>query len=165
MVKIALQIKAHLENLTNFRAQGEDFRWYLKLKCSNCNEETPECVYLSLDENSPVKGGRGHASLVMKCKLCSRENHIDIIREYIKPYCDKDVGTFATIVAFDCRGIEPVDFSPRAGFVAEGVESGTPFNEIAFNEGVPNADWVDYDEPASQPVGVYNIEHKFVVVK
>lgn len=28
-----------------------------------------------------------------------------------------------------------------------------------------NADWVDYDEPASQPVGVYNIEHKFVVVK
>lgn len=37
----------------------------------------------------------------------------DIIRDSIKPYCDKDVGKFATIVAFDCRGIEPVDFSPR----------------------------------------------------
>lgn len=142
--KIALQIKADLENVTNFRAQGEDFRWYLK-------------------ENTPVKGGRGHASLVMKCKLCSRENHIDIIRDSIKPYCDTDAGKFATIVAFDCRGIEPVDFSPRAGFVAEGVESGTPFNEIAFNEG--DSDWVDFDEPASQSVGVYNIEHKFVVVK
>lgn len=29
-----------------------------------------------LQENTPVKGGRGHASLVMKCKLCGRENHI-----------------------------------------------------------------------------------------
>lgn len=27
-------------------------------------------------ENSPLKGGRGHASLVIKCKLCSRENSI-----------------------------------------------------------------------------------------
>ncbi|XP_022344576.2 CXXC motif containing zinc binding protein-like [Crassostrea virginica] len=163
MVKIALQLKADLENLTNFRAQGEDFRWYLKLKCSNCNEETPEFVYLSLDENTPVKGGRGHASLVMKCKLCGRENHIDIVRDSLKPYSEKDVGKFSTVVIFDCRGIEPIDFSPRAGFVAEGVESGTPFTEIAFNEG--DSDWVDYDEQASQSVGIYNIEHKFVVVK
>lgn len=37
----------------------------------------------------------------------------DIIRDSIKPYCDTDAGKFATIVAFDCRGIEPVDFSPR----------------------------------------------------
>lgn len=28
-----------------------------------------------------------------------------------------------------------------------------------------DSDWVDYDEQASQSVGIYNIEHKFVVVK
>ncbi|XP_061166524.1 CXXC motif containing zinc binding protein-like [Saccostrea echinata] len=163
MVKIALQIKADLENLTNFRAEGEDFRWYLRLKCCNCNEETTEFQYLSLAENTPVKGGRGHASLVMKCKLCHRENHIDIMRDSLKPYCETDSGKFATVVVFDCRGLEPIDFSPRAGFVAEGAESGTPFTEIAFNEGDP--DWVDYDAQANQSVGVYNIQHRFEVVK
>jgi hypothetical protein len=32
-------------------------------------------IYI-FQENSPLKGGRGHASLVIKCKLCSRENSI-----------------------------------------------------------------------------------------
>ncbi|KAG3283198.1 hypothetical protein H1C71_033726 [Ictidomys tridecemlineatus] len=30
MGKIALQLKATLENVTNLRPVGEDFRWYLK---------------------------------------------------------------------------------------------------------------------------------------
>ena len=58
-----------------------------------------------------MKGGRGSASLVAKCKMCSRENSIDIIKDSITPY-DAN-GSFKTIVAFDCRGVEPVDFSPR----------------------------------------------------
>lgn len=29
--KIALQIKANLENVTNLLPEGEDFRWYLKV--------------------------------------------------------------------------------------------------------------------------------------
>ena len=32
------------------------------------------CIYDYLQESSPLKGGRGHASLVSKCKLCSRDN-------------------------------------------------------------------------------------------
>lgn len=30
--KIALQLKATLENVTNLRPVGEDFRWYLKVR-------------------------------------------------------------------------------------------------------------------------------------
>ena len=29
-----------------------------------------------LQERADLKGGRGHASMVLKCKLCSRENSI-----------------------------------------------------------------------------------------
>ena len=29
--KIGLQIKANLENLTNLRPDGEDFRWYVRV--------------------------------------------------------------------------------------------------------------------------------------
>lgn len=55
--KIALQLKATLENVTNLRPVGEDFRWYLK-------------------DSVALKGGRGSASMVQKCKLCARENSI-----------------------------------------------------------------------------------------
>ena len=38
MVKIGLQLKAFLENVTGLIPEGEDFRWYLKLKCANCGD-------------------------------------------------------------------------------------------------------------------------------
>lgn len=161
MVKIGLQIKANLENLTNLRPDGEDFRWYVRLKCASCGEETTEFQYLTLCDSQPLKGGRGHASMVLKCKLCGRENSIDILKDTIKPYTADDSNKFKTVVAFDCRGVEPVDFSPRVGFVAEGEETGTPFNEVELTTG----EWCDYDEKKGESVGVYEIEHKFVTVK
>ena len=79
-----------------------------------------------------VQGGRGDANAVIKCKLCSRENSIDILPETIvrwiqgsslkKLWCVllsydmKDNNKAKTIVVFDCRGLEPVDFSPRMGW-------------------------------------------------
>ncbi|WAR23774.1 CZIB-like protein, partial [Mya arenaria] len=159
--KIGLQFKANLENLTNLKPDGEDFRWYVRLRCANCGEETHEFQYLTLIENAPLKGGRGHASMVVKCKLCSRENSIDIMRDTITSYNAEDSNHFKTIVVFDCRGVEPIDFSPRIGFTAEGEESGTPFPEVSLTEG----EWAEYDEKQKEPVGVSEIEHKFVHVK
>ncbi|KAL5020933.1 hypothetical protein ScPMuIL_000088 [Solemya velum] len=161
MVKIGLQFKATLENLTNLRPEDEDFRWYVRLKCANCGEVTKEFQYLTLTENAPLKGGRGHASMVLKCKLCMRENSIDIIQETIAPYTEGDSGRFKTVVVFDCRGVEPIDFSPRIGYTADSSGSATKFSEVSLIEG----DWCDYDEKISESVGVYEIEHKFVTVK
>merc|ERR1712080_389589 len=59
----------------------------------------------------PLKGGRGEASAVIKCKMCSRENSIDILPDTITSYDMKDNNKLKTIVVFDCRGLEPVDFS------------------------------------------------------
>lgn len=33
-------------------------------------------IVILKQENAPLKGGRGHASMVLKCKLCGRENSI-----------------------------------------------------------------------------------------
>merc|ERR1711915_1141711 len=76
MVKFGLQFKATLENVTNVRPLGEDFRWFLKLKCGSCGEISEKWQYITLVESTPLKGGRGSASMVQKCKLCSRENSI-----------------------------------------------------------------------------------------
>nr|CAG4645236.1 EOG090X0HQJ [Leptodora kindtii] len=158
MVKIGLRIKASLENVTKLQAAGEDFRWYIKVKCGSCNEVSDKWVYITLSESNEVKGGRGTANLVMKCKLCSRENNMDIISDSIVPYNDEDQGKFKTIVKFDCRGAEPSDFSPRNGWDVEGLESGTCFSDIDLTE----KEWADYDEKAKTTVGIYELEHEFV---
>ena len=49
-------------------------------------------------------------------QLCGRENSIDILPESIAKYNMSDNNKFKTIVVFDCRGLEPVDFSPRNGW-------------------------------------------------
>lgn len=158
MVKIGLQIKANLENITDLTPDGDDFRWYLKLKCLNCGEIPEKWQYLCLLENSPLKGGRGHASLVSKCRLCNRENSIDIMKDSITPYTIEHNNQFVTIVTFDCRGMEPTDFSPRAGFKARGAETETIFADVSLTE----KEWADYDERAKEAVGIYEIEHRFL---
>ncbi|XP_075280573.1 CXXC motif containing zinc binding protein isoform X3 [Opisthocomus hoazin] len=109
-------------------------------------------------DSAPLKGGRGSATMVQKCKLCCRENSVDILSQTIKPYNAEDSEKFKTIVEFECRGLEPVDFQPQGGFVAEGAESGTPFNDINLLE----KDWNDYDEKTKESVGIYEVTHKFV---
>lgn len=37
----------------------------------------------------------------------------DIIADSVTSYNDTDDGKFKTVVKFDCRGMEPSDFSPR----------------------------------------------------
>ncbi|XP_066919020.1 CXXC motif containing zinc binding protein-like isoform X2 [Clytia hemisphaerica] len=156
MVKIGLQIKAQLEFLTDLKPESEDFRWYIKVKCLNCGEESKSFIYLTLLESNALKGGRGQASMVSKCKLCSRENSIDILKDTISSYTFEDSESFKTVVAFECRGMEPIEFSPRAGWVAKGAETTSSFT-VDLTEG----DWCDFDERSGESVGIYEIEHKF----
>uniref|UniRef100_A0A8D2M823 CXXC motif containing zinc binding protein n=1 Tax=Zonotrichia albicollis TaxID=44394 RepID=A0A8D2M823_ZONAL len=121
-------------NITRLRAEGEDFRWYLKLKCGNCGEVSEKWQYLRLMDSAPLKGGRGSATMVQKCKLCSRENSIGTCRDTDRAAEDSE--KFKTIVEFECRGLEPVDFQPQ--------------------------DWNDYDEKTKESVGIYEVTHKFV---
>lgn len=59
---------------------------------------------------------------------------------------------------FDCRGIEPFDFDPRAGFLVTVLESGSQFHDVNLEE----KEWVDYDEKSSQSIGVYNVSSRMV---
>ncbi|NXK98600.1 CA123 protein, partial [Formicarius rufipectus] len=186
--RIGLQLRATLENITRLRAEGQDFRWYLKvrrgrgghgpragvsahpraalsfqLKCGNCGEVSEKWQYLRLMDSAPLKGGRGSATMVQKCKLCSRESSIGECSQMatngiLTQLQAEDSEKFKTIVEFECRGLEPVDFQPQAGFAAEGAESGTPFNDINLLE----KDWNDYDEKTKESVGIYEVTHKFV---
>lgn len=42
-------------------------------------------------------------------------------------FTSNDVNKFKTIVIFDCRGVEPVDFEPKSGWIAEAEDNGKTF--------------------------------------
>ena len=171
MVKIGLQIKANLEFLTGLIPEYiEDFRWQLKLKCTQCGETPNHWQYVTLSEEQSLKGGRGSANYVSKCKLCSKQNSLDINADSVTPYHFTDNNKFKTIVIFDCRGIEPVDFDPRDGWKAEGYKENedgegevthTNFSDIDLTD----KEWADYDEKSGESTVISEFEVKFVVVK
>ncbi len=116
MVKLALQLKANLDNVTDFHIGSlEDFIWYLKLDCSKCHTHSDVYHDINIKQASSISGSRGEANFLMKCKFCSQEGNLNI--EPPKPLMnytsdDSDSHTFKTLVVFDCRGIEPVDWQP-----------------------------------------------------
>ena len=171
MVKIGLQLKAFLECCTDLEPEEKgEFRWHLKLKCANCGEVTENFVYVTPAESQEVKGGRGSANCVIKCKLCSRENSLDIVDDSEKAYTMADNNGFKTIVTFDCRGVEPVEFSPRNGWKCkgykedeegEGSTTGTVFEDVDLSD----LEWADYDEKSEESTCISELEFKFVKVK
>eukprot|EP01135_Chromosphaera_perkinsii_P001111 Nk52_evm61s158 gene=Nk52_evmTU61s158 len=155
MVRFIMRIKANLENVKNLRPCGRDFRYYFKLQCMNCGEENPNFVYVCEEETSPLPTGRGQAHLVSKCKLCARDTSVEIIEKSSKPYSAS--GEFRNFVELECRGVEPIDYEPRVGFVCEGEESDLLFEEVDLSE----KEWVDYDEKKQCSVGIYEFESMF----
>lgn len=48
-------------------------------------------------------------------------------------YTMDDSGKFKTIVTFDCRGVEPVEFIPGPGWAVESEENGSFFHTLLLN--------------------------------
>ncbi|XP_076753155.1 CXXC motif containing zinc binding protein [Xylocopa sonorina] len=161
MVKIALQIKATMENVEELKSSGSEFRWYLKFTCNNCGEVSEKWNYVSLSISTPAQRGNAVNHFVSKCKLCSRENSMTILEDSIKSFVANDQNNFQTIVIFDCRGLEPCDFSAREGWIAKVVNDGKEFTDVDLSEG----EWADYCVKIKEPVGIYGIEHRFERVK
>lgn len=80
MVKIGLQIKATLENIDEIKTNHPGYTFFIKIKCSNCGEESEKWHDLTEEDttNEDSRNPKGF-NFYMKCKLCSRENSIDIL--------------------------------------------------------------------------------------
>ncbi|XP_054272433.1 CXXC motif containing zinc binding protein [Macrosteles quadrilineatus] len=156
MVLFTLQAKCNLEGIQTLYTP-EDFTWVVKVKCSACGEESPNWHTVNAQDSSEGKGGRGSFNFVYKCKLCSRENSLDIISTSVKRIEAEKCRHFSPLVTFDCRGLEPIEYNPGMGWIAKAEESGTCFRDIDLGE----KEWVDYDEKGQQSVGVYEFESQF----
>jgi len=78
----ALQLRAELENIREIRT-SPDMRWYMSVKCVNCNEITAS-IWVSLEESRST--GRGESHFLQRCKGCRRENSLDIVAPSQRAY-------------------------------------------------------------------------------
>lgn len=87
--------------------------------------------------------------------------YISIAPYFLGVYTTDDSGSYKLIVSFDCRGIEPVEFSPRAGWLVKAAENGQTFEDVDLSED----DWVEYDNKNKVSIGIYEFESNFIKLK
>lgn len=119
------------------------------------------------------------ANLLYKCKFCGRESTVDIVEGWEKnTYDEEDSGSMKRIVvrtlsvifqcfylifslfnnvqAFECRGLVPEEYEPRAGWTCKSSKSEHVFMEMELGD-----DWADYDENADESVAIYSFQSEF----
>jgi len=189
MVKMALQLRADMENVTRLRpADLEEFGWELKLKCLSCDEVSKSWHCVRQSEWSDLRtnqsrigglaakrgeGGRSRSNFVIKCKFCSWENFLDVLSDTVCPYDQADSGTLKTIVVFDCCGVEPIDFSPGEGWECQGqkVKNNEADDSLGVTTGekflvdLSDGEWADFDQVLDCSTMVSEIDFRFVKVK
>lgn len=79
----------------------------------------------------------------------------------IASYTAEDSSKFKTIVVFDCRGVEPVDFSPRTGWIVKAANNRQQYEDVDLSDD----DWVEYDSKNNVSIGIYEIKSKFIKIK
>ncbi|TPP57527.1 hypothetical protein FGIG_07412 [Fasciola gigantica] len=160
-MRLGLQLKCDLTNVTDLNPNGQDFRWYVQPKCGNCGQDSSDFVYVCAAERVALKGSRGDTNLAVRCKFCGRIGHVDVLTETYSPYTADDSGKFKTVAVFECRGVELIAFSPRVGWSAVGTETKTFFGDISLSDD----NWCDYDETGNCEVSIFNVESRFIKLK
>ncbi|KAF2219138.1 hypothetical protein BDZ85DRAFT_59738 [Elsinoe ampelina] len=153
---LALALTADLQGVTELRPQDTEdspFYYTFKVQCTSCREVHPNWVSVSRFEKNELSGSRGEANFVWRCKNCKREHSASIV-DAPKAYEIQSPAKAVNIIAFDCRGLEFVEYKPDGDWLAKGVESNTKFEGIDLTEG----EWFDYDEKAGEEVSIKDLK-------
>jgi len=159
MVKLQLNIKAELDNVTDLVPASDDFEFFFEVKCNSCHEIHPKLVSVNRLQEHELKHGKGStANFVWRCGNCRRESSASFEPVKLQPYSIDSNRQFALLLILDCRGLEFTRFDPQGVWTCKGAESGTVFSDVEFTDG----EWTDYDEKSAQPVGISEIQSEWV---
>ena len=123
--------------------------------------EVREGVYISSEETAEIEGSRGEAHLVMKFPGGTKQCSMSVVAPRGKTRAvTEDDADFVPMVAFECRGMEPVKWSPKDGLCCRST-GGRKYTDVDLSEG----EWFEYDDENDLSVSIQNIEHEFRVIK
>ena len=173
MVLFLLYMKAELEGVTSVTLRDN---LIINVKNPLSDFETRDNVvvnaseYVEQDEGSPQpphhfglkwEGSKKKSTLTVLSseeaktalkKKTKKKKDVEVPGEYD----EANSGSFAPILAVECRGLEPAEFV-NGEFVVTAT-GGTIFTEdVDFSEG----DWADYDAENDAPVSLSSVEFKW----
>ncbi|PWN34302.1 uncharacterized protein FA14DRAFT_156968 [Meira miltonrushii] len=177
MPRLALQIRAQLENVTDLRPADDNYTIMAKLKCTSCQEEHAKLVGFSKDDEVEMSKGRSTSNLVMHCQSLT---HTPLPLSGMKQFCKKEISakfeeptakaplwrpyapsagaTFETIAIVEARGLDFLSIDFSGTWKCRSTESDTKFDDVEFEEG----EWTDYDEKGGVSVSIMEIESQWV---
>ncbi|KAF4533503.1 hypothetical protein B566_EDAN000988 [Ephemera danica] len=128
------------------------------VKCMSCDTLSPAWHHISAADETEFSSLKGNVNFCMKCKFCKRPGFIDIIKDSNSVYKEEDSGEFKTIVSFECKGIEPVEYTFEDGWNVKALDQNTVFENV----NLMSNDWMDYDTKSNMPVSISDLKSKFV---
>lgn len=157
MVVFLLEIKANLENVAKI-SLPDGHEYCIDIQ-NSAGEDTRQGVRVSSARDQDLPGSRGTAHFMLKwVKDAKHAAHLTVtpVKNVTRAYTEKDSGSFVPIIAFDCRGLDPIGWHPEDGFLVESP-SGQRWQDVDLSE-----DWAEYDEKLGDSVSIMELEHRFI---
>jgi hypothetical protein len=120
--------------------------------------ETRKDITVSSADELQLEGSRGEANFVIKWPGSAGQAYIKLlsnVKGVKNSYNADDSGNFVTILAMECRNIEPIAWYPSFDFLIRS-SSGKLFEYVDLSE----KEWADYDEENDLSVSIMNLEYK-----
>lgn len=132
---------------------AEGRQWGVKLRCSSCNEETPNYVYFNEAETFEADGGGGVRNLVMRCGFCKAVLSVNVEANSVDGFhADGESGK---LIDLEVRGGEPTELEMDDQWVVESA-GGAKFEGADLSQ-----DWCEYDEKAGESLNISGVEVSF----
>lgn len=158
MVKFVLKIQAELSNVTNLEPKNtpeSPYEYTFEIECTKCRTIHDKLIQINSFEKHEIKGSRGNASFIFKCKECKNEHSINIIPTNLKLTNENSENKiFINFLEIDSRGLDFLKFIPNGEFQCIGLDSGTIFNNVDLSEG----EWYDVDEKTNDEVSIIDVK-------
>lgn len=150
-----LLMKADLEGIAKLEPVPGN-NWKFNIRSSGGHERNG--ITVSSADEMEIEGSRGTANFIVRFDKGSDPSYIKLVEPKIKGFDGSysKSGEWVTILAMECRGLEPVDWVPSVDFDAIS-NSGKRFEGIDLSD----KDFSDYDDEADEAVSILNLEWKF----
>jgi outer membrane protease len=118
-------------------------------------------ITITTEDVLPLDGSRGEANFIIKWPYANDQAYIKIVdhKSLEKAYTEDDSGEFVSILALECRGVEPIAWHPSLDFAVEST-GGTPFANVDLSD----RDWAEFDEEHDLSVSITDVEYKIEVI-
>ncbi|GBF90293.1 hypothetical protein Rsub_02399 [Raphidocelis subcapitata] len=160
MPTFLLMVKAELEGVASL-APAKGAHFCIDVRESAGSEERAG-VYVTAADTHDLAGSKGSANFVMKFDKASKhEAYLNVleIKGVTREITADDSGKFVPVIAFECRGLEPIAYHPEDEWLAKGA-GGVAFDPVDLRD-----DWADFDEKAGEAVSVMGLEARFQLHK